>query len=82
MVVPNNYQKKANLQLLSRKAAVVLDKVCSEEKKKVWKKRILFVLMFVFVFGYMQRAIFYEKKKKRGIERGGYKDGFINFKYY
>ena len=82
MVVPNNYQKKANLQLLSRKAAAVLDNVCSEEKKKVWKKRILFVLMFVFVFGYMQRAIFYEKKKERGIERGGYKDGFINFKYY
>ena len=83
MVVPNNYQKKANLQLLSRKAAAVLDNMCSEEKKKVWKKRILFVLMFVFVFGYMQRAIFYEKKKKkRGIERGGYKDGFINFKYY
>ena len=65
MVVPNNYQKKANLQLLSRKAAAVLDNVCSEEKKKVWKKRILFVLMFVFVFGYMQRAIFYKKKKKK-----------------
>ena len=65
MVVPINYQKKANLQLLSTKAAAVLDNVCSEEKKKVWKKRILFVLMFVFVFGYMQRAIFYEKKKKK-----------------
>ena len=81
MVVPNNYLKKANLPLSSRKAAVVQDNVCNEEKKKkVWKKRILFVLVFVFVFGYMRCAIFYEKK--RGIERGRCKDGFINFKYY
>ena len=56
---------------------------CAVRKKKVWKRRILFVLVFVFVFvfRYMRHATFYEKNI-RGIDKGGCKDGFINFKYH
>ena len=42
---------------------------------------LMFVFVFVFVFGYMRHATFYEKNI-RGIDKGGCKDGFINFKYY
>ena len=56
MVVPNNYQKKANLQLLSRKAAAVLDNVCSEKKKSVEKKNTFCahvrVCVWVYAAGY------------------------------
>ena len=81
MVVPNNYLKKANLPLSSRKAAVVQDNMVNEEKKKSVEKKNTFCAR-VCVCVWVYAVCYFLRKKKRGIERGGCKDGFINFKYY
>ena len=83
-------KKKTDLQLSYRKAAAVQGQSVHRELKKIYikkksveEKNIFCArqLMLMFAFGYMQHAIFYEKKYIRGIERRGCKDGFINFKY-